>query len=181
MAEAVVAVVAFVAMEPVTAALHRFVFHGPGWALHRSHHRPLRQRGRYGLLCPVSRLVRAASGKDRGVADPEVSMATHQATIEVDQPISTVYNQWTQFEYFPEFMEGVEQVTQTSDSRLHWVADIAGSRREWDAEIVDATQRHRTPHRTPRRLDPRARRVRFDAHRGSLRRHRLGGHQGDPG
>ena len=60
-----------------------------------------------------------------------------EQSIEVDAPLSTVYNQWTQFEEFPEFMEGVEQVKQLDDKRLHWVADIAGHRHEWDAEIYE--------------------------------------------
>ncbi len=64
-------------------------------------------------------------------------MSDHARSIVVDQPVSTVYNQWTQFEDFPQFMEGVESVTQLDDTRLHWVAEIAGVRREWDAEIVD--------------------------------------------
>ncbi len=64
-------------------------------------------------------------------------MSDHVETITVDLPVSTVYNQWTQFEDFPKFMEGVESVTQLDDKRLHWVAEIAGTRREWDAEIVD--------------------------------------------
>jgi uncharacterized membrane protein len=64
-------------------------------------------------------------------------MSDHQKSIVVDRPVTTVYNQWTQFEEFPQFMEGVEQVTQLDDRRLHWVAQIAGARREWDAEIVD--------------------------------------------
>ena len=64
-------------------------------------------------------------------------MSTTQKSIEIDLPVSTVYNQWTQFEDFPEFMDGVESVTQIDDKRLHWVAEIAGTREEWDAEIVD--------------------------------------------
>lgn len=64
-------------------------------------------------------------------------MSTTQKSIEIDLPVSTVYNQWTQFEDFPEFMDGVERVTQLDDKRLHWVAEIAGTREEWDAEIVD--------------------------------------------
>ena len=64
-------------------------------------------------------------------------MSTTQKSIEIDLPVSTVYNQWTQFEDFPQFMEGVERVTQLDDRRLHWVAEIAGTREEWDAEIVD--------------------------------------------
>src|ERR687890_208366 len=64
-------------------------------------------------------------------------MARVEETIEVNVPVSTAYNQWTQFEEFPKFMDGVESVTQLDDKRLHWVAEIAGARREWDAEIVD--------------------------------------------
>jgi uncharacterized membrane protein len=64
-------------------------------------------------------------------------MTDHQKSIVVDRPVTTVYNQWTQFEEFPQFMEGVERVVQLDDRRLHWVAEIAGTRREWDAEIVD--------------------------------------------
>lgn len=64
-------------------------------------------------------------------------MSTTQQSIEIDLPVRTVYNQWTRFEDFPHFMEGVERVTQLDERRLHWVADIAGTREEWDAEIVD--------------------------------------------
>ena len=64
-------------------------------------------------------------------------MSDHAKSITVDLPVSTVYNQWTQFEDFPQFMEGVESVTQLDEKRLHWVAEIAGTHREWDAEIVD--------------------------------------------
>jgi uncharacterized membrane protein len=56
--------------------------------------------------------------------------------IEVDAPLSTVYNQWTQFEEFPEFMEGVETVEQLDDTRLRWVAKVAGKRAEWEAKII---------------------------------------------
>jgi uncharacterized membrane protein len=67
----------------------------------------------------------------------EVPMPTVQETIQVQQPVRTVYNQWTQFEEFPAFMDGVEEVIQLDDRHLHWVAKIAGARREWDAEIVE--------------------------------------------
>ena len=60
-----------------------------------------------------------------------------EKTIEVDAPLRTCYNQWTQFETFPQFMEGIIQVEQLDQKRLHWVAEIAGDRKEWDAEIVD--------------------------------------------
>ena len=60
-----------------------------------------------------------------------------EKTVTVDAPLSAVYNQWTQFEEFPQFMGGVQQVTQLSDDRLHWVAEIAGVKREWDAQILE--------------------------------------------
>jgi uncharacterized membrane protein len=59
-----------------------------------------------------------------------------EETIEVEVPLSTAYNQWTQFEEFPRFMGGVESVQQLDDRRLHWIAEIAGKREEWDAEIT---------------------------------------------
>ncbi len=64
-------------------------------------------------------------------------MGTIEESIEIEAPLSTVYNQWTQFEEFPRFMEGVEEVRQLDDRRLHWVAELGGERHEWDAEIVE--------------------------------------------
>ena len=64
-------------------------------------------------------------------------MSTIEQSVEVDVPVRTAYNQWTQFEEFPRFMEGVEQVQQLTDTRLHWIAKIAGAQREWDAEITE--------------------------------------------
>jgi uncharacterized membrane protein len=64
-------------------------------------------------------------------------MATVNETIEVGVPLRTSYNQWTQFETFPQFMDNVESVTQLDDTHLRWVAEIGGERREWQAEIVD--------------------------------------------
>ncbi len=66
-------------------------------------------------------------------------MSTIEKSIHVDVPVQRAYNQWTQFESFPQFMEGVESVTQVDDKHLHWKAAIAGASREWDAEIVDQT------------------------------------------
>src|SRR5262249_50575385 len=60
-------------------------------------------------------------------------------SIVVDAPISTVYDQWTQFEEFPRFMEGVKEVKQLDDKRLHWRAEIGGKELEWDAEIIEQT------------------------------------------
>jgi uncharacterized membrane protein len=59
------------------------------------------------------------------------------AETEVAVPVSTAYNQWTQFEEFPQFMEGVEQVRQLDDTRLHWVANVGGKRAEWEAKILE--------------------------------------------
>jgi uncharacterized membrane protein len=63
-------------------------------------------------------------------------VATINESIEVDVPVSTAYNQWTQFEEFPQFMEGVESVRQLDDAHLQWVAEVGGQRREWQAEIT---------------------------------------------
>jgi uncharacterized membrane protein len=59
------------------------------------------------------------------------------ASIEVAVPVSVAYNQWTQFEEFPRFMQGVEEVRQLGDTRLHWVASVGGRRAEWDAKILE--------------------------------------------
>jgi uncharacterized membrane protein len=64
-------------------------------------------------------------------------MSTIEESIEVNVPLSTAYNQWTQFEEFPSFMEGIEKVIQLDDETLHWVTEIAGQRREWDAKITE--------------------------------------------
>ena len=66
-------------------------------------------------------------------------MAKIEKSIDVNVPVREAYNQWTQFESFPQFMEGVESVRQQGDTRLHWVAIIAGKRQEWDAEITEQT------------------------------------------
>jgi len=64
-------------------------------------------------------------------------MSTIERSIDVEVPVRTAYNQWTQFEEFPTFMEGVESVRQLDDRHLHWVAEFGGARREWDAEITE--------------------------------------------
>lgn len=68
-------------------------------------------------------------------------METIEQSIDVDAPISTVYNQWRQFEEFPRFMEGVKEVRQLDGKRLHWHAEIAGKDKQWDAEIYPAGAR----------------------------------------
>jgi|SRR5262245_24642404 len=64
-------------------------------------------------------------------------METIEKSIQIDCPLRTVYNQWTQFEEYPRFMKGVKKVTQLDDQRLHWEAEIAGKNKEWDARITD--------------------------------------------
>jgi uncharacterized membrane protein len=64
-------------------------------------------------------------------------MTITETNIVVDCPVRVVYDQWTQFEQFPQFMADVEQVEQLTDSRLHWTVQIAGQRREWDADILE--------------------------------------------
>ena len=63
-------------------------------------------------------------------------MAEVKESIDVTVPVSTAYNQWTQFEEFPQFMENVESVTQLGDTHLRWIAEIGGKREEWKAEIT---------------------------------------------
>src|SRR3954471_15063539 len=65
------------------------------------------------------------------------TMATVEESIDVAVPVSTAYDQWTQFESFPQFMSGVESIRQLDDRRTHWVTSIAGVRREFDAEITE--------------------------------------------
>jgi uncharacterized membrane protein len=62
---------------------------------------------------------------------------TIEQSIEVNVPIRPAYNQWTQFEEFPRFMEGIERVDQRDDRHLHWVASFGGETHEWDAEITE--------------------------------------------
>ncbi|HWM54852.1 MAG TPA: SRPBCC family protein [Solirubrobacterales bacterium] len=64
-------------------------------------------------------------------------MTSVQESIEVEVPVRTAYNQWTQFEEFPQFMEGVEEVRQLDDTHLRWRARIGGKEKEWTAEITE--------------------------------------------
>ena len=60
-----------------------------------------------------------------------------EKSILVNVPVATAYNQWTQFEDFPQFMGGVKSVTQLTEDRLQWVAEIAGVKRQWEAKILE--------------------------------------------
>ena len=64
-------------------------------------------------------------------------MANYEGSIDVNVPIRTAYDQWTQFESFPQFMEGVEEVRQVTDTKLAWRAEIAGRTESWEAEITE--------------------------------------------
>lgn len=75
-------------------------------------------------------------------------MSTVKEAVEVEVPVGTAYNQWTQFEEFPNFMEGVEEVTQLDERRNHWTTKIGGVRREFDTEIVDQLPDERITWRT---------------------------------
>lgn len=75
-------------------------------------------------------------------------MSRVKETVEVDVPVRTAYNQWTQFEQFPRFMEGVEEVRQLDDRHNHWTTKIGGTRREFDTEIVDQLADERITWRT---------------------------------
>jgi uncharacterized membrane protein len=96
--------------------------------------------------------------------EKEAAMATIEESVEVEVPVRTAYNQWTQFEEFPRFMEGVEEVRQLNDIKVHWVAEIAGQRREWDAEITEQTPDQRISWRS----------VEGAANAGVVTFHRLG-------
>src|SRR4051812_42204092 len=101
-------------------------------------------RGRLLPRCNVGRARRrpTAAHPLRGwTRDPneETAMPRFESSIDVDVPVRAVYDQWTQFEEFPQFMDHVERVDQLDDKRLLWVADIAGQRKEWTAEITDQT------------------------------------------
>lgn len=71
-------------------------------------------------------------------------MESIERTIDVNVPVRTAYNQWTQFESFPQFMEGVEAVTQLDDTHLRWKASFSGGKtEEWESEITEQSPDHR--------------------------------------
>jgi uncharacterized membrane protein len=92
----------------------------PGWS------GPIAALALGGLLWSQLRNGRAAGGS-----------SSMESSIEVDVPVRTAYNQWTQFEEFPRFMDGVEEVRQIDDTHQHWRAKVAGKTKEWDAEITE--------------------------------------------
>jgi uncharacterized membrane protein len=101
--------------------------------------RPQSHRLRNTLLLVGVGGAAATALRKRGATNAGDGTSPHtiEASIEVAVPVSTAYNQWTQFEEFPAFMQGVEEVRQLDDTRLHWVASVAGRRAEWDAKILE--------------------------------------------
>ena len=97
-------------------------------------------------------------------------MSTIEHSVDVNVPVKVAYGQWTQFESFPEFMEGVESIKQVTDTRTYWITEIAGVKREFEAEITEQHPDERIawrsidkPHQsgvvTFHRLDPETTRV----------------------
>jgi uncharacterized membrane protein len=64
-------------------------------------------------------------------------MSTITESVDVDVPVTQAYNQWTQFESFPQFMEGVQEVRQLDDTHTHWVTKVGAATREFDATITE--------------------------------------------
>ncbi|WP_436776439.1 SRPBCC family protein [Yinghuangia sp. YIM S09857] len=64
-------------------------------------------------------------------------MSKVEEAVEVNVPVRTAYNQWTQFETFPQFMDGVEHIEQRTETLTHWVTKVGGAKREFDAEITE--------------------------------------------
>ena len=112
------------------------VRHGGTLTADRAH----RPGARFVLTLPADGV---SSPKLRGMTcttDPEheeVRMASVQQSVDVDVPIKAAYDQWTQFESFPQFMGGVERITQLDDTHNHWVTNIDGVKREFDTEITE--------------------------------------------
>ena len=75
-------------------------------------------------------------------------MSTIEKSIDVNVPASTAYNQWTQFEEFPHFMEGVEQVRQIGDKHMHWRVNVGGKVKEFETEIIEQIPDKRIAWRT---------------------------------
>ena len=91
-------------------------------------------------IAPVRRRIMALIGSaPKQLPTPTLNTTPEvvEEQIEISVPVSTAYNQWTQFEEFPKFMEGVERVEQLDDTLLHWVGTVAGKRAEWDAKILE--------------------------------------------
>ena len=85
-----------------------------------------------------------------------------EKSVEVQVPVHTAYNQWTQFEEFPRFMPGVKEVKQLDDTHVHWHAEIWGKDKEWDAEITEQVPDRKIAWRSISGDAPNAGEVRFE-------------------
>jgi uncharacterized membrane protein len=105
-------------------------------ALERAEAEMRRRPGTFGTVAALALggwLLSSQMRKARGMGGSH----SMEEWIEVNVPVSTAYNQWTQFEEFPRFMASVEEVKQIDDTHLHWRANVAGKMKEWDAEITE--------------------------------------------
>src|SRR5258707_6121679 len=82
-------------------------------------------------------MLRATTREGSTKREENAMTATVTETIDVHVPVTTAYNQWTQFESFPNFMQGVLSITQADDIHNHWVTKISGAQREFDTEITE--------------------------------------------
>jgi uncharacterized membrane protein len=94
-------------------------------------------RTRAGWLGGAVALALGAGGYMWWRKNREMTTRLVEETIDLNVPVSTAYNQWTQFEEFPRFMATVQEVTQLDDRRLHWRARVAGKIEEWESEITE--------------------------------------------
>jgi uncharacterized membrane protein len=95
-----------------------------------------------------------------------------EKTVDVERPVRTVYDQWTQFEEFPRFMDGVKDVKQLDDTHVRWRAEIGGKEKQWDAEITEQVPDERISWKSVSGDAPNAGTVRFepiDANRTRVR------------
>jgi uncharacterized membrane protein len=81
-------------------------------------------------------------------------MASITESVELDVPVRTAYNQWTQFQEFPRFMEGVEDVAQLDDTHLRWRGDVGGKSEEWETEITEQIPDERVAWKTTKGTGP---------------------------
>jgi uncharacterized membrane protein len=99
--------------------------------------RPPSMMGTIAALAGLTVLGYLAYSQMKKARGMRTSSSSVQETIELNVPLSTAYNQWTQFEEFPKFMASVQEVRQIDDTHLHWKAVVAGKPKEWDSEIVE--------------------------------------------
>src|SRR4051812_36293410 len=89
----------------------------------------------------VPRRTRGTPEARHTVKEPEEHppMSQIQESVDLEVPVRAAYDQWTQFEEFPKFMEGVEEIRQLDDTHLHWKTKVAGREKEFDAEVTEQT------------------------------------------